>query len=505
MKRIILLPLLLISFAVFPQSPSQSELETMTSENWQHGLNILREIVSIPNDAAYPEQAMANLDWCKKEFEERGFTIRELETGGIPLLLVEKNKSAFSRTILFYAHADGQAVDPSQWNQEDPFIPVLKQKNSQNEWETISYDKLESEYDPEWRIFGRSTSDDKGPIAMFMTAWDALAEMGFEPDFNVKFILDFEEEQGSPLLPDAVVKHKDKLAADMMIIMDGPNHVSNEPTLTYGARGISSMTLTTYGPIVPQHSGHYGNYAPNPALLLSQLLSSMKTPDGRVSIPGFYDGIELSAEDKKVLESVPDDEDEIRSRLQIGRIDDVGSFYQESIQYPSLNIRGLKSAWVGKETRTIVPATAIAEIDVRLVKESDPERLFELIENHIVEQGFTVLDHEPNKEERMKYPKIVKMSSEISYQAFRTPIDSESGEWLRSMMSRAFGTEPVEIRIMGGSIPISPFVDALGIPAVVVPTVNPDNNQHSPNENIRLENYRNGITTFLSIFTEPYK
>jgi acetylornithine deacetylase/succinyl-diaminopimelate desuccinylase-like protein len=163
----------------------------------------------------------------------------------------------------------------------------------------------------------------------------------------------------------------------------------------------------------------------------------------------------------------------------------------------------MESAWVGSEARTIVPATALAEIDMRLVPESDPVRLFELIKEHIKEQGFQILDHDPSDEERMKYPKIVKMDYSISYQAFRTPMDSETGEWLRTAMKRAFDEDPIQIRISGGSIPISPFVDALGVPAVTIPTVNADNNQHSPNENIRLGNYREGIKTILSILTQP--
>jgi len=287
-----------------------------------------------------------------------------------------------------------------------------------------------------------------------------------------------------------------------MLIMDGPRHTSNEPTLSYGARGIADLTLTTFGPKFPQHSGHYGNYAPNPALLLSQLLSSMKDQNGRVIIPGYYDGITLTASEKEILAKVPDDESAIQSKLGIGRTDNVGNSYQESIQYPSLNIRGLESAWVGTEARTIVPATAIAEIDVRLVPESDPERLFGLIKKHIEDQGFHIVSEDPTDSERMKYPKIVKMVYSISYQAFRTPMDSETGKWLRSAMNRAFGKDPVQIRISGGSIPISPFVDALGIPAVTIPTVNADNNQHSPNENIRLGNYKEGITTVMSILTE---
>lgn len=323
------------------------------------------------------------------------------------------------------------------------------------------------------------------------------------PNYNVKIILDFEEEIGSPNLGEAVSTYKDVLASDMMLIMDGPRHLSNEPSLTFGARGISQITLTVFGPRAAQHSGHYGNYAPNPALRLSQLLASMKDEEGRVIIPGFYDGIKLTEKEKEILRQVPDDEKEIKKNLGIGSTDKVGSTYQESLQYPSLNIRGMSSGWVGDEVRTIVPADAMAEIDIRLVPESDPERLFSLIRNHIEKQGYHILEGRgPTEEERQLYPKLLKWEGSISYQAFRTPFDSEPGVWLNSAMVRAFGKDPIRKRISGGSLPIAPFVDALNVPAVTVVTVNSDNNQHGPNENIRLGNFKEGIKTALAILTE---
>ena len=288
----------------------------------------------------------------------------------------------------------------------------------------------------------------------------------------------------------------------MLIIFDGPRHITNKPTLTFGARGIATITLTTYGPVVPQHSGHFGNYAPNPALRLAKLLASMKDDDGRVIIPGFYDGISISEETKRILQAVPDDEAQIKDRLQIAETDKVGSYYQEAIQYPSLNIRGMQSGWIDKKVRTIVPGWARAEIDVRLVLESDPKRLIELISNHVKDQGYLVLDSIPNKEQRLANAKIATFTSKISYQSFITDFDSEVGLWLRSALEKAFGEEPIMIRMSGGSIPISPFVTTLGIPAVTVPTVNRDNNQHSPNENLRLGNYREGIKTMMAILTE---
>ncbi len=503
MKNLYFIFLFFASISVFGQQPSKNQIEELTEQQWQHGLSLLTDIVSMPNDAVFPEQIEVNLAWCENQFNQRGYTAERLKTSGIPLLLVEKKQPGATKTALFYFHVDGQAVDRSRWFQPDPYTPVLKTENEKGEWVIIPMEKLKNEYDEDWRIFARSSSDDKGPIAMFLTGWDALVDAGISPNYNVKIILDFEEEQGSPLLPKAVIDYKDKLAADIMLIMDGPRHTSNEPTLSYGARGIAEISLTTYGPKLPQHSGHYGNYAPNPGFLLAQLLASMKDAEGKVTIPGYYDGIAFTDAEQAIFAAVPDDEAAINKRLGLGRTDQVGKNYQESMQYPSLNIRGMRSAWVGSEARTIVPDIALAELDIRLVPESDPKRLLALIENHIQDQGFTILDHDPSDEERMRYPKIVKMTKSISYQAFRTPMDSDAGVWLRKAMNRAYGKEPVQIRISGGSIPISPFVDALGIPAVTIPTVNSDNNQHSPNENLRLGNYKEGIYAIISVLTEP--
>ena len=152
----------------------------------------------------------------------------------------------------------------------------------------------------------------------------------------------------------------------MLVIFDGPRHITNRPTLTFGARGIATITLKVFGPYFPQHSGHYGNYIPNPAVRLAQLIASMKDENGRVTIPTFYEGITISEDVKAVLKSVPDDEKVINYKMGIANSDSVATTYQESLQYPSLNVRGMLSGWVGEEVRTIVPASATAEIDVRL-------------------------------------------------------------------------------------------------------------------------------------------
>ena len=500
-NTICLITLFFINFNLHGQSLDQDQLDKTAEEYAIASFPILQEILSIPNDAFYPADIEKNIQWCEEAFAKRGFKSTRIETETVPLLLAERKQRKAEKTVLVYLQIDGQPVDTTRWFQESPYTPTLKKIDTTGNWKAIPWTSIEN-YEDDWRVFARSASDAKGPVAMFLAALDAAKELDIKPNYNIKIIMDFEEELGSPQLPGAVTKNVELLKADMLIIFDGPRHITNKPTLTFGARGIATLQLTTYGPVVAQHSGHFGNYAPNPALRLSKILASMKDDEGRVTINGFYDGISINAETEKVLRAVPDDEAQIMDRLQIANTDKVGSYYQESIQYPSLNIRGMQSGWINEKVRTIVPGWARAEIDVRLVLESDPDRLIQLITDHVEEQGYYVIDREPTKEERLEHEKIATLTHEISYQSFRTDFNSEVGLWLTRALTRAFGEEPIRIRMSGGSIPISPFVKTLNIPAVTVPTVNRDNNQHSPNENLRLGNYREGIKTMIAILGE---
>ena len=469
-------------------------------------LSTLKELLAIPNDAHYPEDIEKNAQWCTQKFQEAGFSTQRLETETVPLLLANYDRKLEGQpTVLFYFHIDGQPVDPEFWFQEDPYEATLKKEVEAEGWVTIDWDLLKGEeLDPEWRIFARSSSDDKSPFVMFLTALKTLKNSGGDLPYNLKVILDFEEEIGSPRLAAAVAANKDKLKADALLIYDGPKHLNNQPTISFGARGITAMTIKVFGPTFPLHSGHYGNYAPNPALRLSQLLTGMKDENGRVTIPGYYDGIELDAATKKILASVPDKEDELMLKLGIGEIDKVGNTYQEAIQYPSLNIRGMSSGWVGKEARTIVPATAMAELDLRLVVESDGERLKGLIRDYIESKGYHITEEKPTSKERYLNPKICQINSRGVTQAFRTDFDSPLGKWVFSTIKTTFRADPIRIRTMGGTLPTSPFIVTLDVPAVIVPLVNSDNNQHSPNENLRLGNYFDGVKTFYGLLSTPF-
>ena len=477
-------------------------------ESRQAALNFLPafcDFLAMPCDANNPPELEANIEWCEQQFSQRGFTVKHLPTAGIEVLLATYEVNPDLPEVLFYVQIDGQPVDASRWANGAPYTPMLGKPTEEG---YTFLEELPTDFasvDPSYRLFSRAASDAKGPIAMFLAAWDHMQQKGRQPAYNVKVIMDTEEELGSPNLPPVVIAEREALSADHFVILDGPPHISNPPTLVFGARGIATARITVYGPRVPLHSGHYGNYAPNPALRMAQLLASMKNDAGVVTIPYWYDGITLSESVKNTLAAVPDKLEEINHKLGFAAPDQVGGSLQEAIQYPSLNVRGLSSGWVGAAVRTIIPANAVANLDIRLVKESDPERLMELLQAHIRAQGYYLITdgREPTDEERDQYPRIASFAYKVAYGAFRTPLDAPTGQWLEGALRQTLKEDIVKIRTHGGSIPIAPFVETLDVPAVIVPLVNPDNNQHSPNENLMLSNYFRGVEACYGILTTP--
>lgn len=505
---------LLVSFAgglTAQALPQPEAIHAWARRHAEATLDEFRECLALANDSYYPDQVEANVRWAEHAFSKRNFTTKRLDTGGPPLLLAEftGSKTSEQTTVLVYLQMDGQPVDSSFWRQPSPYEAVLKEEVAGEGWLVRDWSALRQNWSQEakslnMRIFARSTSDAKGPVMMFLAAMDALAVAGKTPPYGLKVIIDFEEEVGSPHLPAAVGTYREDLAADRLVIFDGPIHPSNEPTVSFGARGIATVTLETFGPRQPQHSGHYGNYVPNPAWDMIRLLEPLVDENGRVTLEGWYGGIDIDEETRAILEGVPDDPADLRARQSLGRFSGVGRNLQEALQYPSLNIRGLSSGWVREEVRTLIPSTALVEIDIRTVVESDPDYLLALLKEYIVGKGFYVVEgREPTLVERTTHPYVIRWDSKVAYQAFRTELDSPTGKWLTEALRYAYGKPPLRIRTMGGSIPISPFVTTLGVPAVGVPTVQSDNNQHAPNENLRLGNYVDGIASMIAILLSP--
>ncbi|WP_238262938.1 M20/M25/M40 family metallo-hydrolase [Cupriavidus pauculus] len=471
------------------------------------------ELLAIPNDATVPADIQKNVDWLVKAFSRRGFQARALANGDKPMVYAEFQAPGASstprKTVLFYMHLDGQSVTASQWAQKSPWEATLKARSSDGKWEALPLDKLYGgQVDPEWRLFARSSSDDKGPIVMFLAAFDALKAAGVEPGVNIKVLLDSEEEKGSPSLGKVIGENLEALRNDGMVIFDGPMHQSNQPTLVFGNRGIQLVQLKVFGASQGLHSGHYGNYSANPAQRMASLLASMKDDNGRVTIPGYYTPVKIDDRARKIMAAVPDDEAALKRRLGIASTEKVGANYQEAMQYPSLNVRGIVAGDVGPKARTIIPEVAIADIDLRTVPETPPETLVALLRKHIEKQGYHLVNGEPTAEERARYPKLAALTADevsASSSAARTDLEAPVSRWLQGVMNDTYGKPPVQIRMMGGTVPTGAAVQALKSPFVIVPLVNADNNQHSFDENMRLGNYRDGIRTVMGILQTPFK
>lgn len=465
------------------------------------------ELLALPNDAINPTDIQRNVDFLERAFKKRGFATRQLENHGKPMLFADwPSKASGARTVLFYMHADGQPVVDREWSQPSPWKPVVKKRNAAGGWDSASSDSLfGATLDPELRVFARSASDDKAPIMMLLAAVDGLNQQGAGPAIHVKVVIDTEEEKGSPSIRGVVEANKELLKCDALVILDGPRHQSERPTIVFGNRGAARVTLVVYGPRQPLHSGHFGNYVPNPAVRLARLIASMKDDQGRVTVAGYYDRVRLTAADKKLLAETGDDEAAIRRRTGIKAAERVGGNLQEALQFPSLNVLGMAAASVGDKAANVIPHQAIAEFDLRTTPESPPEYLFGLLQKHVEARGYHLVKGPPSDEERASYDRLATLTMSAGSRALRTPVDSPLGRWaFASLKQTSLSGEPVRIRMMGGSVPTDSLVEVLGAPFIIVPLVNGDNNQHTFDENMRVGHYVEGIRAIAGLLRSPY-
>ena len=498
MKEVIRYPLsgVLCAVAVLGVAPpvaAQDPVDVVRRHVEKRGAEIvteLREFLAIPNVAADRDNIRRNADAIVAMLKKRGATARLIETAGPPLVYGEIGDPRLP-TVLFYFHYDGQpAGDAAGWTQSSPWAPVLRSAAIEKGGKVVEqWPAAGTAVDPEWRVYARSASDDKAPIIAFMAVLDAWREGRVPLRNRIKMIFEGDEEAGSPNIADVVRNNRALLAADLVVMADGPIHPSNRPTADFGLRGLAAVTLTVYGPIVPLHSGHYGNWAPNPAMSLAQLLASMKSPDGRILVEGWEDDVvPPGAEERAAWAAYPNDDDTRRLQLQLGAVEGGGRSRMEMIARPSLNVRGLQSLFTGAESRTLIPDVAVAELDLRLVAGNDPERQVAKLVRHIEKQGWTVVRDTPDSATRVKSAKLVRVRSGSGYPAGRTPLSNPAAKALIASLASARLGAPVVSPTMGGSGPSWVFTDILRAPFVALPTVNHDNNQHAANENIRLGN-----------------
>ncbi len=350
---------------------------TVRDHRSAHEGEIVREFVellSLPNIASDRENIRRNAELLSRMLERRGLTARVLETDGPPVVFAERTVPNARRTLLFYIHYDGQPVEAEEWTGTEPFRPALrpgKLAAGTKEPAPMPFPAEGGRYEDEWRIYARSSSDDKAPIICLLAALDALRANKLDLKNTIKVILDGEEEAGSTSLFPFIEKNRDLLSCDVLFMCDGPAYYSGDPTLFFGARGITSLEVTVYGPDTSLHSGHYGNWAPNPALMLSHLLASMRDTNGRVKVAGFYDtALPLTESELKAVRSVPSFEDEIKRTYGFSGNETAWPSLMEAIQHPALNVNGLAGGAVGRGATTSIPASATAHFDIRLVQVS---------------------------------------------------------------------------------------------------------------------------------------
>ena len=503
MRKIIAPLVVLAALAALMPLPAQSPTAVAT---WtaQHQRDIVDEFItllSIPNIARNDADMRRNAALLGDMFRKRGFTVETQEvTTGSPVVLATLDVTPSAGTLTLYIHYDGQPVDSTEWTRCGPFAPCVMAPNGR-----VTLDASVKSFDPEARIYARSASDDKGPIMAVLGAMDALRATGGKPAWNLRVVLDGQEEAGSANFRRFVQASGDKLKADLAITLDGPRHPSGRPTMYYGVRGGAGVTITVFTSRNDLHSGNYGNWAPDPSMLLGRLLSSMKDSTGRVTIAGFYDDVTpLTPTEKQALAAAPDVEAELAKEFGVARPERPDTRLEQKLNEPTLNVLQMEAGGgFSAPGRTAIPASATARLAMRLVHGLDPAKMNERVIAHVRQQGyFVVLNRAPTDEERLAHRLLARVDARGGSRATRVTMDEPLAQAVAKALTRGPIT-PVQLPTLGGSMPFGEFSEGLKLPTVGVSLVNHDNNQHGPDENLKLRNLWEGIDLLASIFTMP--
>jgi acetylornithine deacetylase/succinyl-diaminopimelate desuccinylase-like protein len=481
MRRIIWASCLVAANAL--AATPESDIRAFTAAHQQQILDQYLELLKIPNIASDHDGIRRNAEAITAMMRRLDLNPRLLSPSGTPdappVIYGEWKAPKAKRTLVVYAHYDGQPINPAEWT-TGPFAPTLR----------------------DGRVYARSASDDKAGVIVILTAIEALRALHRHPTDNLKVVFEGEEEAGSPHLGEVLKENRALLDAQLWVVCDGPVHQSGKRQVIYGARGDMNINLTVYGPSRPLHSGHYGNWAPNPALRLAKLLSSMKDDKGKVTVAGWYDDVvPLGQMERQAIASAADYDATLKQQLGLGATETELPL-NEAISLPSLNINGMRSGNVGDQATNMIAETAAAVLDLRLVVGNDPKRQYEKLLAHVRSQGYYVIDREPTPEERLTHPLIATMYARPgSYAAARTSMDDPFARAVAASV-RSISPQPiVELPTSGGSLPLSVINEALGTRSIVVGIANYDNNQHSANENLSLDKLWDGIDIYAAILT----
>ncbi len=500
-------PLLLFITALTLSANAQTPSQRVRQYRQAHETVLMdeyRQFLAIPNVSADSVNIRKNAEFILQMMKQRGIPAQLLDgivPGTTPAVFGEVRVPGATKTLTFYAHYDGQPVNPKQWAEGlESFKPIFITAPTEQGGTIVTTYKSGDAINPSWRLSGRGSADDKAGVMTILNAYDALVKSNVKPTANLKFFFEGEEEVGSTHLGDIFQKHQEKLQSDLWIIADGPRHVSGKKIVQFGVRGDVNLHLTVFGAKRPLHSGNYGNWAPNPAQRLVNLLASMKDDEGHVLIKGYYDDVTpLTAREKQAMTAVPNMEAALKKELGIARPDGAGAPFMDLMMIPTLNINGIQSANVGAMAGNIIPTKAEAVLDLRMVRGNDVTRQIERVKEHIRAQGYQILDHDPTDAERQQYPKLIKIKAGTGYNAQRTSMDLPiAQEVIKAVQATA--TEPIVLLpSAGGSLPLYLFEKVLKANVISVPVVNYDNNQHAENENVQVQYLWEGIEMMAAI------
>jgi acetylornithine deacetylase/succinyl-diaminopimelate desuccinylase-like protein len=409
--------------------------------------------VGIAETAAYAAALMARA----------GLETEIFPTEGWPMVLGQRTGVPDAPTVLFYGHYDVQPPDPLDRWISPPFEPTVR----------------------DGRIYARGVGDNKGQHFANLLAIESLLTLGSQLPCNVLFLIEGEEEIGSPHIADFVRTHRERLRANLVVTSDGGVHESGRPCITFGVRGVAIFELRARGASRDVHSGNLGGVVPNPLWRLVHLLATMKSADGEITIDGFYDDVRPPTPlERRALDALPFDVEKIKRELGLPELDAPADrpIADRLAVWPTLTINGLHGGYGGAGPKTVLPSSAVATCDIRLVHDQSRDDILAKVEAH-------VRRHAPDVE-------FVPLGG---MEPSKTTLESPYVEPLRQAIVDAQGTEPLLVPAMGGTLPDYVFTRILEIPSFVIPYANFDEANHAPNENLEVERFFAGIRTGAAI------
>lgn len=438
-------------------------------ENRDRHLEELKQFLSIPSISSlseHHEDIVKAAEWVKDELVKIGIEkVEIMETGGKPVVYGELISNESAPTVLIYGHYDVQPVDPIALWESDPFEPVIRDN----------------------KIYARGSTDDKGQVFMHLKVVEAILKTNEnKAPINFKFLIEGEEEIGSPTLPEFARKNAHMLEADLIVVSDSALVERGKPTITYGLRGLAGIQIDVKGANSDLHSGEYGGGVVNPIHALVKILDSFRDQNNKILVEGFYDDIpELSQEERDALAAIPFDEEKLRQDLGVPELDgEEGYTYIERTSVrPTLEINGIYGGFQGEGIKTVLPNEATAKITCRLVPNQDPDKIVEALIQHVEK-------HKPKGV-------TVNVTPFDKGKPFVTPFDHPVIQKASEAFEKVYQKDTAYIR-GGGSIPIvAELDDILKVPIVLMGFGLPDENLHAPNEHFNLENFDKGMETLV--------